>query len=1307
MTRPSAGASPSDDAGAPRAPATVSDPLPAKEGRDSDKPSARDRSDEPGDTPDGTAEPPDRPRDDTGDESRPPPDDDGGSSPASVPDEHATPDGGEGRASPEPTHETDRGDPTSASPMLGPLADAVAVLERHGARVVGRGTVRDALRGTVLSIQFSTLPLDVAIYVLDGVAERGFRIVLAPNPGGGWALEGWPTGIGDVRSALLVADLSGVRLSGKFRRGETKETIAAQVGIRADASFVTPAAMAQALHLLGYRARFALDPNRRLVVRVEPGRYIRRIRVRGETPLPERRVRRALSLVARPGSVALGQCVEPKALRNPPRPPACADDDLACLVWEQTELERLRKFLFDEGFLHADVRLGFACGRAPDEADLWVMLDLGPPYRLRSSDVKVRGNLGPRDARWVARLFRPTISPFLPIPRRVRREDIEGAVELVERELAEPVTRRFGTGGAARRGLRFPYPSARVRTNYETFSPRKPPKGRPPLEVDVRLGRAVRVDILGNENISDRRLLEQMQLFERREPPTQAALEREAENLRVYYQSRGFPLARVEGTIPDFGAEGPVRVVFRIDEGPPGRIARLEVQIPSEIPEKVRHRVTRAFSRKRALKRLGRFDDPIARSDLATIASLLHDEGYLCARAHIEVGFWPDAWNENAVAHLTLDTRSQTPGRPAWIERALDPRGLDALRRTSRLKLYVRLVVEPGPRVVTSPHERLTYLAEPIPPTGNLEGVPTATGGRWGLPRMMRKTPLRRRGDERVGGIPLRPGLARDTALAIVRAYRRSGFPVADANVRFVAPGKGGAVARAERLDRLVESSSICRPGSGVALVDTEVAVYEGRPGVFGTTLLRGNFKTRPYVLRREIAWKEGAPYDVARVEKAARNLDATGVTDGVDIRARPDGCDADDDPDAECRVHHVVTIRESKDVFMRPSFGVGLATLDPLYVFVRPVLPNLFGTGWDLSLEGHWGFNVFRSLCSGQSCYERSAQASLVRRHWFATPLSFSTTAHVQQRVTPARGRISSVLSDTQIQWPIDRHWQIYGGYLFQVANISKDLVRTAFGAGTGCGASGTDPCPVVDRGQAVVPDHTGAFQTGVRLTRIDNAFNPHDGFMASVDAMLASPYLGGWDWWLKFDLSWQHFIPIPRTDDRLDVRYSLRYGHAIVLPSAPGASTRSIPEVWRYFGGGTQDLGLRGIEPQTMLVDIEEVTDAFGFVRLRPRAVGGHIRLLGTIALQVVSVHDLFGGSLAHSLFFDFGILTQRWRQVRFSRDFRRSVGINLIKYDIRLVTVALGYAVLIPNAIWPGNVRSTDDPNGRFVFNVGVTF
>ena len=88
----------------------------------------------------------------------------------------------------------------------------------------------------------------------------------------------------------------------------------------------------------------------------------------------------------------------------------------------------------------------------------------------------------------------------------------------------------------------------------------------------------------------------------------------------------------------------------------------------------------------------------------------------------------------------------------------------------------------------------------------------------------------------------------------------------------------------------------------------------------------------------------------------------------------------------------------------------------------------------------------------------------------------------------------------------------------------------------------------------------------------------------------------------------------------------------------------------------------------------------------------------------MQVTSVKNILGGALAHSIFYDFGVLTQFWQDVRFPRDFRHSIGVNFLKLDIRIVTMSLGYAILIPGKY---NVGPTDDRNGRVVFDVGVTF
>ncbi|MCA9686975.1 MAG: BamA/TamA family outer membrane protein, partial [Myxococcales bacterium] len=333
--------------------------------------------------------------------------------------------------------------------------------------------------------------------------------------------------------------------------------------------------------------------------------------------------------------------------------------------------------------------------------------------------------------------------------------------------------------------------------------------------------------------------------------------------------------------------------------------------------------------------------------------------------------------------------------------------------------------------------------------------------------------------------------------------------------------------------------------------------------------------------------------------------------------------------------------------------------------------------------------------LCAGQDCYERLGAATLSRPHILASNADLDINGRIQQRVTPARGDILTITGSLRLSRRF-REWTFYGGYLIQLANVSKDVVKPLAGSN---GAW-------VNRSGGVVSDLTGLIDTGVILTRVDNPFNPYDGFMATMDIKLASPWLGGHDWWARVDLSWQHFIPIPRTQERLNFRYALRFGQLVPFhgPGFNGQTvpTDTVPDVWRYYGGGTADLGLRGILPETMLVDVEQVDLPYGGTIYRPRAQGGHARAIGSIALQVTSVKDIFGGALAHSIFYDFGVMTQFWSKFDLRRDFRHSVGVNFLKLDINIVTMALGYAVLLPGRY---NVGPTDDRNGRVIFDVGV--
>jgi outer membrane protein assembly factor BamA len=597
--------------------------------------------------------------------------------------------------------------------------------------------------------------------------------------------------------------------------------------------------------------------------------------------------------------------------------------------------------------------------------------------------------------------------------------------------------------------------------------------------VDIQLGHGVQTAFLGNRHITDNRLRGQLQLFQRREPAAEATARREASVLRNYLQSRGFLLATVSGRYEDFGTLK--RLTFVIDEGPRARIRDVELVRAPEVPEVVMDDIVRRWRKNRELTRRGRFTDASARTDLASLLAAFNERGYLCARAQLRVAFWKEGLDEpGASAVLDPFTEFDSGGSPRWLERQLDAQGLAQLRKRDRAGVFVRVEVLPGPRVVTSGRESVRHLESRIPPSRETANA-VVVEGQWGAPRVLRDGPLRRKGDERAGGIPLHLTLDRDTERAIVRRYRRSGYPLADAELRWVYRSADGQTHRVPSADRLTdEDVGLCREmGSDtIATVDTEVSVYEGRRGVFGTRLVRGNFKTAGYVLRNETEWEEGDVYDAGAVEETRNQIEGVGVTESVAIAEHAEGCELSDDDD-RCVVHEVITITESKDRAMDLSWGFGAATLDPGYGFVRPTFPNVWGTAWDIHLDAHVGANapaLTQQFCGGEDCYERSGRATVSRRRIFSSPLTFELSGQVQRRVTPARGRIDSALGELRFTWPLREHWRMYWGYLVQVANISKDVVKPTLGVDVGCGSDGSLVCRPPNRAEAIVPDRTGA---------------------------------------------------------------------------------------------------------------------------------------------------------------------------------------------------------------------------------------
>ncbi len=105
------------------------------------------------------------------------------------------------------------------------------------------------------------------------------------------------------------------------------------------------------------------------------------------------------------------------------------------------------------------------------------------------------------------------------------------------------------------------------------------------------------------------------------------------------------------------------------------------------------------------------------------------------------------------------------------------------------------------------------------------------------------------------------------------------------------------------------------QPGAPV-VNDVVYDVREGEHAVFGKTILRGARATRLSVLQRELAYREGAPFSMARLIWTQQNLDRLGIFSRVDVSGLS--------PDAGSDARSVlVTVEEAKPWSL--LYGLGL----------------------------------------------------------------------------------------------------------------------------------------------------------------------------------------------------------------------------------------------------------------------------------------------------------------------------------------------------------------------------------------------
>jgi outer membrane protein assembly factor BamA len=896
----------------------------------------------------------------------------------------------------------------------------------------------------------------------------------------------------------------------------------------------------------------------------------------------------------------------------------------AYLPWDPTErgcklLEEARnidKFLQDEGYLDARARIVQRLSR--EAVTLDVQIALGPAYSVDLRRVQIVGAAGlPIDAATIRERFRHRGTCFFGDWICFGRPRFTRARHNSDLQQVAAMFRALG------------YPAVRVRSDYspEVSIDRRTQTVRFAVTIDPRR----RLDIQFEGYIPGTVTVEQLRrqlTFEEASSTDDVEAEESARALGAYLQGRGFFDARVTWNRERFALLD--RVIFRIEQG-----ASRQVRTVSFTGD------PRAFT-------FGELTDAIATKPARLSTSLF---GGSAATTSAQLAADVERLRQ-------LYRSSGYRSARVTVAAATDPAGLESAALAAALLargggLHVRFTIDEGPR---------TYLREVRVELGD-RGDAVGTAEERALCRTV-LTALAELHGQPTLATPLAPGRCAATAPADL-------------------PYREGAVA--ETPDRLRDRLfNLGRPRATVeyeevALGPTAVAARYRLRNLqelrVGTLVIRGNFRTRDWIIRRELRLRRGAPLTSDLLADGARRLRNTGLFDAATISL------LDLDRATAGAVNALVAITERYGR-AQLELEAGYSTFNGAFLKATPSLRNLAGLGLALDVTGTVGFDAGTLIDQGSvQLRQLAAEATLRVPHWLLSPLGFQAeiTAFHRRQDTPRFG----VLRTTGITTALSRTWErprsaqraaraITAGlhYDFRIRERNIDVVRSI----------GAD----ADESQVPIRTRTGAVgatfeweQRGDRRGTL-SPLAPESGFRFDGQVALAAPYFGGQDTFIKLSVAGSKYWAVT---EHLVLRADLRYDQGFPLDGE-----QLLPEVERFFAGG--DATVRGYEDDRLATEIIRigVPPLDNVTQFRVLPAGGNIRALGSLDAQV-RIYKF----LASALFADAGLVANQWALVE-PADVRPSIGIALI----RLVTP---FGIGAVERAVPLSPRLGDDPRGRW--------
>jgi outer membrane protein insertion porin family len=339
-------------------------------------------------------------------------------------------------------------------------------------------------------------------------------------------------------------------------------------------------------------------------------------------------------------------------------------------------------------------------------------------------------------------------------------------------------------------------------------------------------------------------------------------------------------------------------------------------------------------------------------------------------------------------------------------------------------------------------------------------------------------------------------------------------------------------------------------------LSDFVIRIQEGTQTRVGRILIGGLISTKEYVVRRELPFAPGDPFNPEGMADAERRLAGLGIFDRVQIGPLQ--------PPPAPFADVSITLREGRP--WRVEFGGGYSSSDGWRATLEAGNDNLFGTGQSASIRQRIG--------------QYGDRTDLTYRYpWlFGTPLRGDLGGfqeyhgeHIYGYKQQQEG-FAAGIERTLLPVPFKDLYRLRLGLRYQLALVRNYDVSPSLETQ---GANSIVP------GSEIVAKITPAVTADYR----DNVLDPKTGSFHTLSLDLAGPYFGSQASFVKTSMETKWFFGGPlQTTLAIDARLGL---------ATPSGNSNSLPATERFYAGGSTTI--RGY-PQDKVGPLDSNGNPFG---------------------------------------------------------------------------------------------------------------